>query len=99
MDYTLSVYLPEISLSNTQGQITREELSKEVGLTKDVEGPLLLQLFKQRNAKSEQSKPVEEEKKQASKSPFAKGDNARQSNSAAKEDEIEEDIVQDHEDI
>lgn len=47
MDYTLSVYLPEIALSGTQDQVSKEELAQKAGLAKDGEGPLLLQLLKQ----------------------------------------------------
>lgn len=47
MDYTLSVYLPEIALSGAQDQVTKDELTAKAGLAKDGEGPLLLQLLKQ----------------------------------------------------
>lgn len=50
MDYTLSVYLPEIALSNSAEDSSRDDVATKVGLPKNGDGPLLLQLLKQRQA-------------------------------------------------
>ena len=42
MDYTLSVYLPEISLSNTGEHPTKDEVAQKAGLARNGDGPLLL---------------------------------------------------------
>ena len=57
--------------------------------------------MKQRNSHPAPVSTEEEKKQPTNKSPFTKVDNARQPTSVGKEKEedIEEDIVQDHEDI
>lgn len=107
MDYTLSVYLPEIALSGAQDQIPKDELAAKTGLTKDGEGPLLLQLLKHSRvppapvAKKEDTKvaaPATAAKQNpfTSKAPEQKFQN---SGTMGVDDLIEEDIVQDHNDI
>jgi hypothetical protein len=107
MDYTLSVYLPEIALSSSQDQVTKEDLTAKAGLAKDGEGPLLLQLLKQSRvppapvAKKEETKqptPASTTKQSpfTSKAPEQKFQN---SGTMGVDDLIEEDIIADHNDI
>ena len=113
MDYTLSVYLPEIALSSSQDQISREDLAEKAGVSRNSDGPLLLQMLKQaKNPVAPAPQKKKEETKQApvqaattatGKSPFTSktAESAVQSNAQTMgvDDLIEEDIVQDHEDI
>ena len=46
MDYTLSVYLPEVALQNGQNALPKSELASQCGLTVG-DQPLLVQLLKQ----------------------------------------------------
>ena len=131
MDYTLSVYLPEIAMQRQEHQMARDELAERSGLAAgkpaSTEKPLLVQLLQQMRqqptgAASSNASPVRgaqaaaaaqaEESKQVStaKSPFrssnqvsasagAAGQEPQTKGSPNAEDDIEEDIVQDHEDI
>ena len=45
MDYTLSVYLPEVALQNNQSIVPKNELASKCGLTVG-DTPLLVQLLK-----------------------------------------------------
>ena len=124
MDYTMSVYLPEIAMQSQQHVVAREELGQRVGLTADrvkqQETPLLVQLLQQMRqgggaaaggspgkqtslAASGAAAAVPEENKMpnTSKSPFRSSNehSAGMNKSPGGDDDIEEDIVQDHEDI
>ena len=106
MDYTLSVYKPEIAI-NDQPEKSKDELFQKIGVTKDGDAPLLVQLLRSnRNKEGVSSAPQPSGSKQEKKSPFGNKpeQNARAqqfSNNQAmgSHDDIEEDIVQDHEDI
>ena len=138
MDYTLSVYLPEIAMQGQQHQVARDELADRAGLRSasaaaSAEKPLLVQLLQQlkNQPQSSSGSPTRaaagaagsmtvgasavvagsaaasttEEVKQVStsKSPFRSsnvvGSGPQTKGSPGNDDEIEEDIVQDHEDI
>ena len=98
MDYTLSVYLPEISLSNAGEHPTKDEVAQKAGLAKNGDGPLLLQLLKQKQGSggpaptTTESKP-EETKQAPAKSPFTNNSAAAVAAKDTKAEEIEEDIV------
>ena len=95
MDYTMSVYLPEIALSRSTDMLSRDEMAAKAGLPKSNDGPLLLQLLKQRSnqapAPNSVKKQEEETKTAPSKSPF--GSNKVDNKPSAATEEIEEDIV------
>jgi hypothetical protein len=46
MDYTLSVYCPEVAIQSSQDQVSKDDLAEKCGLQKG-EQPLLVQLLKQ----------------------------------------------------
>lgn len=141
MDYTLSVFLPEIAMQGQQHQVSREELGEKAGLSqtqcKSQDAPLLVQMLKKMregqttsqgpsatsspnknnnlaagNSAAAAAASNTEEVKQVSstaKSPFRSSANsaALPNSEKAKKGagvnddnyDIEEDIVQDHEDI
>ena len=131
MDYTLSVYLPEVAMQGQQHHISRDELAEKANIKSNAdkemgEQPLLVQLLqnmrlkeqeagsaKKAGGKNTESLAANEEKKEqpkSSKSPFRSSADQQnlgsspQTKDGAKattpdEDDIEEDIVQDHEDI
>ena len=51
MDYTLSVYLPEVAMQGAQNNVTREELAEKAGIAKPPKSadqpPLLVQMLQQ----------------------------------------------------
>jgi len=69
MDYTLSVYLPEIAMQGQQHQVARDELGQRAGLaaaqTKLQDAPLLVQLLQQlRKQKNDPPKATSPDKSQ-----------------------------------